>query len=54
MKILLKIWRREYLNLNSKGANQAILNEMKSLTESKIIAIFRHFCKELKISLNLT
>ena len=53
-KMLSKKWRREHLNLKSKGANQAILNEMKSLTKWKILAIFRHFYKELRINLNLT
>ena len=52
--MLSKKWRRERLNLKSKGANQAILNEMKSLTKSKILAIFRHFYKELRINLKLT
>ena len=51
-KMLAKKWRGDRLNLNTKGANQHILTEMKKLTKPKICSLFRHFYKELRINLS--
>ena len=53
-KMLAKKWRGDRLNLNTKGANQHILTEMKKLTKPKICSLFRHFYKDLRINLSFS